>query len=145
MPVEWGRTYLQYVLSLPPGFITRALGVERPIETDRGPNFWFTDISAGGVHVVTVPFRNLLAPGAFVVLLLYGYLIARSEIAGQRSFWLARLWYGSMFVVSAQWFWYGDIVFIREVMSFGAAAAVYAVVHRIGALSFSLQDLRERY
>ena len=137
MPVEAGGTYLDYLRSLPPGFVTYALGIERPIEINHGPNFWFTDISAGGIHVVTIPFRNFLAPGALLVMLLYGYLIARWEMIGQRSSWLARLWYGCLFVASAHWFWYGDIAFIREAMIFVMAAAIYGIVRRIGAFSLA--------
>jgi hypothetical protein len=125
MVTEGGRTYWEYVLSLPPGILTNALGVRRPIERDQGPNYWFTDISAGGIHVVTVPFKNFHAGGALLVLLLYGYLIGRSEVIGQTGGWIGRLWYGSCFVASAQWFWYGDICFIREVMAFGIVAVLY--------------------
>lgn len=137
MEVERGRTYAWYLLSLPPGFVTSALGIERPLERDRGPNFWFTDISAGGIHVVTVPFKNFLAKGAFLMLAVFGYFIAATEIRAQSTRWINRFWYGCMFVVSAQWFWYGDIVFIREMMAFGAASAVYAIVHSVTALSYA--------
>ena len=140
MTVEAGRTYVDYLRSLPPGFVTFALGIERPIEVYRGPNFWFTDISAGGVHVVTVPFKNFLAPGAFLVMIVYGYLITRTEVLGQRSRWLRRFWYGAMFVSSARWFWYGDIFLIREVMIFAIAAVLYGVTRRIGAFSLAAEE-----
>jgi hypothetical protein len=134
MVTEGGRTYLDYLYSLPPGFVTRALGIERPIEPYQGPNFWFTDISSGGLHVVTVPFKNFHSPGVLIVLILFGYIIGRSEIIGQSSRWLNRLWYGSLFVGSAQWFWYGDITFIREVMIFGLVAVLYATTRRVAGL-----------
>lgn len=140
MRVEGGGTYVDYLLSLPPGFVTYALGIERPLELDRGPNFWFTDISAGGVHVVTVPFKNFLAPGAFLVMTLYGYFIARVEVLGQRSYWLNRFWYAAMFVVSPLWFWYGDITFVRELMAFALSAVPYAIVRRVSAFSVAAQQ-----
>jgi hypothetical protein len=137
MTTEDGLTYLDYFYSLPPGFITKALDIERPIEPDRGPNFWFTDLSSGGVHVVTVPFKNFLSPGALLILLLIGYFIGRSELMGQRPRWVSRLWYGSFFVGSAHWFWYGDIVFIREIMSFSLVALLFALIRSLTQLRLS--------
>lgn len=134
MVTESGLTYLDYLYSLPPGFVTRALGIQRPIETFQGPSFWFTDISAGGLHIVAVPFKNFHAPGVLLALILFGYLIGRSEMVGQNPHWLHRLWYSAIFVSSAQWFWYGDIPFIREVMAFGLVAVVYAVASRVAGL-----------
>ncbi len=134
MVTENGLTYLDYLYSLPPGFVTRALGIQRPIESFQGPNFWFTDISSGGLHIVTVPFKNFHAPGVLLALIIFGYLIGRSEIIGQNPHWPYRLWYGTFFVASAQWFWYGDMPFIRGVMSFGLVAVLYSLACRVAGL-----------
>lgn len=134
MITENGRTYLDYLYSLPPGFITHALGIERPIEPHQGPNFWFTDISAGGLHIITVPFKNFHTPGVLVLLILFGYIIGRTEIIGQNPHWLHRLWYGAFFVGSAQWFWYGDMPFIREIMIYALVAILYGVARRVTGL-----------
>jgi len=125
MPFEYGQTYLDYFFSLPPGFITRPLGIERPVETGHGPADWFTDVSSGGIHVVAVPFRNFGAAGVFLVLLLYGWLIGKSELWSGNGRWTSRFWYGCMFVTSAHWFWYGDMNLIREVMAFFLVMILY--------------------
>jgi hypothetical protein len=52
---------------------------------------------------------------------LFGWLIGRREVLdGTGGFW-ARLFYGAFFVGSFNWFWYGDMPFIRVLM---AAAVV---------------------
>jgi len=121
----YGETYADYVKSLPPGIVTRALGIERPIEPSRGPNWWFFGISAGGIHAVVIPFRNFGMPGAFFVLMLYGWFIAWIEIRNDpRVFW-ARLLYGATCVGSFFWFWYGDMTMIRALMSAAVVGPLY--------------------
>lgn len=130
MEQEWGLTYLDYLYSLPPGFVTHALDVKRPIEPDQGPNFWFTDVSSGGVHIVTVPFKNFHTPGVLLILGFLGFVIGRAEIAGRHPLWPNRLWYATFFVGSAQWFWYGDMPMVRAIMAAGLAAGLYFLATR---------------
>lgn len=130
MEQEWGLTYLDYLYSLPPGFVTYALNIKRPIEPDQGPNFWFTDVSSGGVHIVTVPFKNFHTPGVLLILCLIGFVIGRAEIAGRHPLWPNRLWYATFFVGSAQWFWYGDMPIIRAMMASAITAGLYFLATR---------------
>jgi hypothetical protein len=121
----YGETYADYLKSLPPGIVTRAFGIERPLESDRGPNWWFFGVSAGGIHAVVVPFRNFGMPGAFLVLMLYGWFIAWLEIRNdQHAFW-RRLLYGAACVGSFFWFWYGDMTMVRALMSAAVVGPVY--------------------
>ncbi len=122
----YGQTYLDYLLSLPPGFLTRPLGIERPLEAHRGPNWWFVNISAGGIHVVVVPFRNFGVTGAFVVLLCIGVFIASVETANARRSLAARFLYGSVTVATFFWFWYGDMYIIRGLMAAAVLLPVYS-------------------
>jgi len=116
MVTDWGATYVDYFLSLPPGFLTKALGIERAIEPTHGPAWWFPGISAGGIDIALVPFKNFHTPGVLLVLLLVGYLIARIERAGAQPRVLNRIVYAFLFNVSIPWFWYGDMNFIRGMM-----------------------------
>jgi hypothetical protein len=128
MEFENGKTYFDYIISVPPGFITSALGIVRPIERDQGPNFWFTDISSGGIHIVTVPFKNFHVWGSLFYMYLVGLLIGKTQQCIHSGRWQHRLWHASLLVGSAQWFWYGDITFIRQFMAFIGCFALYGYI-----------------
>ena len=119
----YGSTYLDYVLSLPPGFIAHAIGYTRPLDIVQ-PAHWTTEVSMGGAHVVLVPFRNFGGCGAVLVLALYGYLIGWCERMQTRG-WLYRFMYGSTAACSFLWFWYCDMNLIRALLAAGALGALY--------------------
>lgn len=129
LPMEWGRTYWQYALSLPPGILTRRLGMERPMERNRNPAWWFKDISAGGAHIVTVPFVNFRAWGVAILLLIYGVFIGWTDQCS-RGRWAGRFWYGAFCLVCFHWFWYGDMFMIRGAMAYGLVLVSYAIAQR---------------
>lgn len=120
----YGKTYYEYFLSLPPGFITKIIGYERPLESTSGPNWWFAGLSAGGSHPVMVPFHNFGAFGVFVLLFAQGWLIGKIESKVGRSFF-GNFWYGIFVLISFRWFWYGDMNFIRAMMIGGLLCLVY--------------------
>lgn len=114
---QWGGTYLNYLLSLPPGVVTNALGFERALES------WNSlalvnplGISSGGLHVVVAPFRNFGAPGVLGVLLLFGLGAGLLERWAMQSGFLARQLWASAICGSFLWFWYGDMPMIRAMM-----------------------------
>jgi hypothetical protein len=121
----YGCTYLDYLKSLLPGTVTRSLGIDRPLETDRGPNYWYEGLSMGGIHPVCVPFRNFGALGAFLVLGVYGFVIGRWDIGSSSPAFLPRFLYGSVATTSFLWFWYGDMNIIRCLMIVGILTAAY--------------------
>jgi hypothetical protein len=112
-----GETYVDYLQSLPPGFITRPLGIERPLESDRGPGFWYFPLAGGGIHLAVVPFKNFGPFGLVVVLAMIGFAIGYVDAinSGTRSSWI-RLLYASIAAALPHWFWYGDMNVIRAVM-----------------------------
>jgi hypothetical protein len=121
----YGQTYVDYLLSLPPGILTRAAGIQRRLESDRGPNWWFYGISAGGIHVVVVPYRNFGIVGAFGIMSLIGWFIAWVEIRNDpKRFW-GRFLFGAMGVVSFSWFWYGDMYLVRILMAVAILGPAY--------------------
>jgi hypothetical protein len=121
----YGQTYFDYVLSLPPGALTKLLGIERPLEAHRGPNYWYEDLSLGGIHPVCVPFKNFGAAGLAGILAVYGFLIGRCEIANASGRFLPRFLFGSLATTSFLWFWYGDMNVIRCLCISGVFALIY--------------------
>ncbi|HXG72779.1 MAG TPA: hypothetical protein VNJ04_19465, partial [Gemmatimonadaceae bacterium] len=120
-----GETYLHYLLSLPPGIVTSALGISRPLESWQGiAHENPAGISAGGLHVVIAPFKNFGMAGALLILFLYGWIAGRLEILNIRPSLMTRLLWASVLCGGFFWFWYGDMVFIRAIM---AALAFYWV------------------
>ena len=114
---QFGRTYWDYVLSLPPGFVADAIGWKRPIEADHGPAWLFADVSAGGCHLPLVPFWNFGWAGVFLILAFYGWSLGRidgwmAEEPGRGQ----RFVYAATFTFLPLWFWYGDLYGIRGVM-----------------------------
>jgi len=117
MQPKMGRTYLDYLLSLPPGPVAQILDFERPIEKYRGPACDMR-YGGGGIHVMVVPYMNFKSFGLFLVLLLYGLFIAYLEQKGSDDNAKSRFIYMCGFILGPFWFWYGDMVFIRMVMIF---------------------------
>lgn len=118
MEPKFGRTYLDYLLSLPPGILTQMLGMERPVEGTSGPA-WEMRYGLGGTHAMVVPFMNFKSYGVFVVLLLYGIFVAALERRVQFSASVKlQLLYASLFIISPFWFWYGEMNLVRAIMAY---------------------------
>jgi hypothetical protein len=131
-----GQTYLDYLLSLPPGFVTKAFGVDRPLEAWQGIAFEDPGgISAGGLHVVIAPFKNFGITGALCVLFLYGWIGGYLEFVNSRGSLAGRLLWAATLCSGFLWFWYGDMPFIRAIM---VAVAIYWM-YRV-ALSLHLRS-----
>lgn len=124
----YGRTYLDYVMSLPPGSITKILGYERPLEGDANPAMWYFGlIAAGGMHPVVVPFRNLGIFGVLGVMAICGWFLCKCEVYNETDTLPARLLYGCMGTSSMLWFWYGDMNMIRTLMGWAILYWIHLV------------------
>ena len=137
MVVEGGQTYLDYVLSLPPGFLADAVGWRRPLEADRGPTFLFNDVASGGCHLPLVPFMNFGWPGVFLILALFGWMLARMERWEDSPRRAHRFGYTACFTFLPFWFWYGEMYLIRGAMIMALCWGAYRV-----AVSLGLQRVR---
>jgi hypothetical protein len=128
MSLRWGQTYIDYLLSLPPGPVAAALGYERPLEATRGPA-WSMRYAQGGMHLMVIPFMNFHTPGVLLILMLFGCLIGRVEMttANQQSVRVLLL-YATVFIVGPLWIWYGDMLLVRGLMSYYAVWLVYRVL-----------------
>ncbi len=131
MVYYYGKTYWDYLLSLPPGSLTKALGVSRPMDGQENPARWFPGISGGGVHIAVVPFKNFGIWGLFFVLGLYGFWIARLEKNNASLRFWPRILYGAIVTSSFFWFWYGDMNPIRAVMIALLLGILYQVLIRV--------------
>ncbi len=127
-----GQTYIDYVLSIPPGPVANFIGYERPINKDNSPSRWYVGYTVGGNSPVVVHFKNFGAFGVLIFMAIFGYIIARAEVffRSKPSFW-SRFIYGSLFVVSLHWFWYGDMYFIRIMMMALIAYPIYNVIVQV--------------
>lgn len=121
MELQKGKTFLDMFLSLPPGALTNALGVERAIEATQGPA-WQMRFGIGGTHAVVVPFMNFGIYGVLCVSIIYGLLFSWAESLIDYFSMFGRLFYGALFVGLPIWIWYGELSGIRSVM---AAFIVY--------------------
>lgn len=125
LPLKLGQDYLNYLLSLPPGFVADLLGYQRPIDAWRGPA-WEMTYGIGGTHAVVVPFMNFRAIGVTLVLMAWGYVVARCErkIAASDTVSSAALW-GTLVMVAPHWFWYGDKYFINAMIIWWGVSLAY--------------------
>lgn len=136
---RWGQTYVDYALSLPPSFIAQAFGWKRRISGDRGPA-WEMRYGIGGTHAMVVPFMNFRTPGVFLILALYGFFLAKLEGAARRnSTTPVLLLYGSVFIATPFWFWYGEMSFVRCLMSYIVVLAIYWLLPKRGCLSDGIE------
>jgi hypothetical protein len=128
----WGQTYIDYVLSLPPGFITSIIGYERPLEANHNPGWWFSFVAVGGVHPVIVPYRNFGAAGALIIMGIIGFAIGTCDRRSQSPRFWGRFIFSSVVTSSFMWFWYGDMNIIRGIMIAVIINAVYKGALMIG-------------
>ena len=115
----YGKTYIQYVLSLPPGIITASLGVSRAIESNNNiaTHLVETGLTSGGCHVALVMHSNFGILGVAVVSYIYsflGSLVERKALKG--SFAYIMLWLNIIAAIPI-WFWYGEMTVIRAIMA----------------------------
>lgn len=133
-----GQTYVDYILSLPPGMITEFIGYKRPLDGDAHPSGWYTCLaSIGGMHPVVVPFRNFGIWGVIPAMFICGALISYCEACNRRSMFSDRLLYGFVATTSMLWYWYGDMNIVRALMAWGILGIAYQFL--TGAIS--LQSL----
>ncbi|WP_164100395.1 hypothetical protein [Candidatus Laterigemmans baculatus] len=138
--LKHGSTYVDYLLSLPPGMITQAVGYKRPMDGTNSPNWWYDPLCGGGVHPCVVPYNNFGILGVFAIMALMGFFVTRCELLAQGHGLGNRVLYGCVVTVSMLWLWYGDMNLIRGLMGCG----ILIVVHRIGSVPHFHHDVLRR-
>jgi hypothetical protein len=119
-----GQTYADYFLSLPPGFVSRTLGLVRPVDIGADPRFWYEGLSTGGMHPAIVPFKNFGPFGVVAVLFIYGTMIGFVESFSGKPGKYQKIVYIGFFCFAFEWFWYGDMNLIRGLMAVGFACLI---------------------
>lgn len=112
-----GKTYVDYLLSLPPSPISNALGYYRPINSFEGPGWWYVGYTAGGLSPAIVPFKNFGALGILAVVSITGYYIAALDLMSRRASPIKQCFAYASGISLLHWFWYGDMYFIRASMA----------------------------
>jgi hypothetical protein len=131
-----GRTYGDYVLSIPPAVIVRPLGYLRPLDTAANPARWYNClVTQGGMHPAVVPFRNFGVLGPLVIMSLWGGIIGFCELRSEKRTVASRMLLGCMVAGSMVWFWYGDMNLVRTLMIWFSLSLAYRwlATHRVEA------------
>ncbi len=122
----FGKTYLDYFLSLPPSFIASALDYTRPLDIDaNAPGEWYRGFTVGGMHPSVVAFKNFGFIGVYLIFVLYGYfffkLESRINLYKPETLFL----YGCVILSSMHLMWYGEMYMLRALMGYFVVKKVY--------------------
>jgi hypothetical protein len=79
----------------------------------------------GGTHLMVVPFMNFRTPGVFLIMMVYGALVASAELRSRKMTVRTLLWYSMFFVTGPFWVWYGEMSLVRGIMAFYVVWIVY--------------------
>lgn len=127
LPIKFGKDYLNLFLSLPPGFLTDAIGYNRPIDAMSGPA-WEMRYGMGGTHATVLPFMNFRMIGIFLIPLIWSYIIVKFE-----SFAISKVNASSLSLLtvlvmaSPHWLWYGEKNLINAIMLWAAFTFFYKI------------------
>ena len=114
----YGRTYLEYLMSIPPGVLTNIIGFDRPIESDANlaASLVKTGLTSGGAHVALVALQNFGIFGLFLIMMCYGSFARILETNALRSMGLGIFVWLNLIAAVPIWFWYGEMPAIRAIM-----------------------------
>lgn len=111
-----GKTVLSLFLSSIPGPLAKLFNVDRPVTGLKGPA-WEMRFGIGGTHCFVVPYMDFGLYGVLFFLILYGVIFAFLESLMDYPSVNKRLLYGVLFVCLPFFIWYGELSFIRGIMS----------------------------
>jgi hypothetical protein len=103
-----GRDYIDMIASLPPGFISDALGYKRPWTNENNPA-WRLTYGIGGWHATVLPFLNFGIVGVAIITGITFYIIRALEgRVGQRMSYTNSLFLLIFLTAYPHWIWYGE-------------------------------------
>ena len=127
LPLKYGSDYVDYILSLPPGFVADAIGYVRPISAYTGPAHEMT-YGIGGNHAVTVPFMNFRMVGVFLIPAFWTYLISWYEKKSMNNMTVVHLSFLCVFVtIAPHWLWYGEKYGMNALIIWAVLGFLYRV------------------
>ena len=125
LPIEYGQTYVDLVLSAIPGFVADWMGYVRPIDATHGPAYMMR-FGQGGTHAVVVPFMNFRMIGIFVVVALWAFGLSKIEIFCLTRPNVAKLAFiGSLITIAPHWLWYGEKIAMTGLIVWGLIFIFY--------------------
>lgn len=129
----YGKTYIDYFLSIPPTPVANFLGYLRPITSEQGPA-WEVSYGIGGTYVSVVPFLNFSMIGVLAQTFLIGLLVGTIDRKAYRNSHMFVLLSFAVGVVIWGIFWYGEMYLLRALVTTFPLLIViwYAVGMRIG-------------
>jgi hypothetical protein len=108
LSLNFGQTYLDFLLSSVPGVVADLIGFVRPIDALRGPAYEMR-YGLGGTHAVVVPFMNFRMAGIFFVIALWSFVFALVERRALKSVNVQNLaLLGVIAMAAPHWLWYGE-------------------------------------
>jgi hypothetical protein len=108
LPLKFGEDYLNFLLSIPPGFVADALGYLRPIEDGTGPPREMI-YGQGGTHASVVPFMNFRMFGVLIIPALWAFIINHCENYSLKFPSIVNLaLLCTIALAIPHWFWYGE-------------------------------------
>jgi hypothetical protein len=112
LPLKFGATYRDLLISTIPGFVANWIGFERPIDSWSGPA-WEMTYGIGGTHAVVVPFMNFRIMGIVLIVMAWSFLFAQLESRFEKRFATRRsaqdlAFLGVMALTAPHWLWYGE-------------------------------------
>ena len=131
--LKFGKTYLDYGISLVPGVVAKLINFERPVDSDSREAVELSrgGLTGGGMHVVNIPYWNFGVAGAFVILAAWGYFIAVFERMSLSRALLDRILWAATIMSMFRWFWYGDMALIRGLMAAVLVWVTYVILLHI--------------
>lgn len=108
LPVKLGKDYVDFILSIPPGFLAEAVGYVRPLDSGAGPA-WQMRYGLGGTHFSVVPFMNFRMIGVFVIPAIISFIFTTYEKLAMKKMTVINLsLLCTIAAVAPHWLWYGD-------------------------------------
>ena len=128
VPLKYGQTYLDLLLSLPPGFLTDLIGFQRPIDSLHGPA-WEMTYGMGGTHAVVNPFTNFGIIGVFLFMAILGLLFTVLEKRYSKSITVVNLTFFEVVTAgSPKWLWYGEKYIINLLIVWWLLSFLYRLL-----------------
>lgn len=112
----YGKTYIDYILSIPPTPVANFFDYARPITAQQGPA-WEVSYGIGGTYISVVPFFNFSMIGVLVQTFFIGLIFGAIDrrVYGNSPIWV--LFSFAIGVVIWGIFWYGEMYLLRALVT----------------------------
>ena len=135
LDLKLGQTYVDLILSMPPGFVADAVGYTRPITGLVGPA-WEMRYGIGGTHASVVPFMNFSMTGVLLVTAVWASAFSGLERRAMRQGRVSSLTLLCVVCMAApHWLWYGEKSIMNALIMWLLLRFFYSISLSIGRMS----------